>query len=156
MVSTTAVYDYRGPVAGAVVTAKLSGAWAGWSHLAQRLAARVARDPPAVDAVTWVTTPTRRVRSRGLDHAEHLARAVAVSLGLPSVATIAARDGGTGADRFTARRALPGTDLLLVDDVLTTGRTVAAVAAALHAAGAGDLHLAVLARAGAHPLQAAR
>ena len=152
--STTALYDYRGPVAAAIVAAKLGGARAGWPHLAARLADRVRDDAPAVDAVTWVTTPVRRVRQRGQDHAEVLARTVAAALDLPAVVTVTARADRHGPDRFAPRQALPGTELLLVDDVLTTGRTAAAVVAVLQAAGAGDIHLAVLARAGNHPLLA--
>ena len=150
--TTTAVYDYRGPVAAAIVTAKLGGARRGWRPLAARLAAAVAATPPDVDAVTWVTTADRRRRARGVDHARVLAEAVAVGLGVPAVLTVAATDRGRAPDRFVARHRLPGTNLLVVDDVLTTGTTAVRVAAVLRAAGAGGLHLAVLARAGSHPL----
>ncbi|MFA9430089.1 phosphoribosyltransferase family protein [Egicoccus sp. AB-alg2] len=146
------MYDYRGPVAAAVVTAKLGGARAGWQPLATQLAAAVAAAPPDVDAVTWVTTADRRRRARGLDHARVLAETVAFRLGLPALATVAAVDRGRAPDRFVARRRLPGSNLLLVDDVLTTGTTAVRVAGVLQAAGAGALHLAVLARAGSHPL----
>lgn len=151
---TVAVFDYRGPVAAAVVSAKVAGARSGWPPLAARLAARVALSPPPVDAVTWVTTPASRRRQRGLDHAELLARRVAVAIGVPPMPTVTAVAQRRGDDRFAAALQLPGTQLLLVDDVLTTGRTAAQVATVLRAAGAGDIHLAVLARAGAHPLVA--
>lgn len=150
--TTTACYDYRGPVAAAVVTAKLAGAHAGWTGLADRLASRVAECPPDVDAVTWVTTADRRRRRRGLDHARILARAVADVLELPAVRGVDAAARGRGADRFTPARRFPGSNLLVVDDVLTTGATAARVAGVLRTAGAGGLHLAVLARAGAHEL----
>jgi len=150
--TTTAVYDYRGPVAAAIVTAKLGGARRGWRPLATRLAAAVAAVPPDVDAVTWVTTADRRRRARGVDHARVLAEAVAAGVGVPAVLTVHATDRGSAPDRFVARRRLPGTNLLIVDDVLTTGATAVRVAGVLRAAGAGVLHLAVLARAGSHPL----
>ncbi len=146
------MFDYRGPVAAAVVSAKVAGARVGWGPLADMLAQRVASTPPPVDVVTWVTTPASRRRSRGFDHARLLAAAVATALDVPLVATIEARADREGHDRFRARLALPATDVLLVDDVLTTGRTAARVAAELQRAGAGAVHLAVLARAGSHAL----
>jgi predicted amidophosphoribosyltransferase len=150
--STVVALDYRGPVAAAIVAAKIGGAHAGWRPLGALLAGRCAVDPPAVDAVTWVTTAPRRRRSRGVDHAHELARAVAASLELPLVRTLRARTATDARDRYDAIRALPGTGLLLVDDVLTTGATAVRAAAALQRAGADVPHLAVLARAGPHPL----
>ncbi|MFA9445101.1 ComF family protein [Egicoccus sp. AB-alg6-2] len=147
-----AVYDYRGPVAAAVVTAKLAGARRGWQPLGELLAQRVAADPPDVDAVTWVRTAARRRRVRGVDHAMVLARAVADRLELPTVPTLSATHTRDGPDRFVVTTTLPGSNLLVVDDVLTTGATAATVGRLLAAAGAGRLHLAVLARAGSHQL----
>jgi predicted amidophosphoribosyltransferase len=149
--TTVAVDDYRGPVAAAVVAAKVGGAVSAWPALARRLALRVARDPPAVDVVTWVATAPERARRRGVDHAEVLAAAVGEAIGTPCVALLRStrdRDG----EQQRARRTLPVTSVLLVDDVLTTGRTAVGAAAALRLAGAGTIHLAVLARAGDHPL----
>jgi predicted amidophosphoribosyltransferase len=149
---TVAALDYRGPVAAAIVSAKVAGAHAGWPPLAAMLARRVALAPPAVDAVTWVRTAATRRRRRGVDHAELLARAVAEALELPLVATLEARAGPDGRDRYRATHRFPGSELLLVDDVLTTGATAVRAATALLAAGAGRPHLAVVARAGPHPL----
>lgn len=149
---TIAAFDYRGPVAEAVVAAKVGGAWAAWAPLAAELAARVARDPPEVDAVTWVTTPSGRVRERGGDHAEVLAREVAAVIAVPVVRLLDAAADGPDRDRYHARRRLPGSRLLLVDDVVTTGATAVRAAQALLDGGADRVELAVLARAGSHPL----
>jgi len=149
---TVAAYDYRGVVAAAIVTAKLAGAHAGWSGLVEPLAARLRADPPPVDVVTAITTPAGRVRARGRDHAALLAGLVSGALGLPVLPLLEASAGPDGRDRYRARHRLPGTDVLLVDDVLTTGATAWRAAATLRAAGAGAIHLAVLARAGTHPL----
>jgi predicted amidophosphoribosyltransferase len=150
--ATIAVADYQGPVSAAVVTAKVRGAHGAWAPLARRLAARVAAERPEVDVVTWVTTPPARIRARGLDHAEVLARGVGRSLERPTVRLLRADEGGPAGDRYTVRTRLPGTEVLLVDDVVTTGATAWRAAAALRAAGAGRVVLAVLARAGTHPL----
>lgn len=146
------MYDYRGPVAAAVVTAKLHGATAGWAPLARALAATVEADGPDVDLVTWVTTPQVRVRSRGMDHARVLAAPVADRLELPLVRSLDAVPVRDGRDRYRAVIDLPGSNVLLVDDVVTTGGTAVRAATALRRAGAGRIVLAVLARAGAHPL----
>jgi predicted amidophosphoribosyltransferase len=146
-----AAYDYRGPVAAAVVTAKVRGARAGWASLGALLATHVAAAAPTVDAVTWVTTAPARRRLRGVDHAAVLARHVARALGLPAVEALrVTREGGE--ERFVCRSELPGTDLLLVDDVVTTGTTARRAAEALVAGGAAPPWIAALARAGAHPL----
>lgn len=154
--ATIAVFDYRGPVADAVVTAKIRGAVAGWPALAAVLAERVSDGPIDADVVTWVTTPRVRVRARGVDHARVLAEAVAEVIGCPCLRLLDADPDGRDADRYVARRALPGTHVLLVDDVVTTGATAWRAASRLRAAGAGRVELAVLARAGTHPLGAVR
>jgi predicted amidophosphoribosyltransferase len=152
--ATTAAFDYRGPVAAAIVTAKVAGARAGWPALAAALAERMQRAETDADVVTWVTTPASRVRSRGVDHAQLLATQVARAVGLPCVALLDARTGPHERDRYRARRTLPGTHVLLVDDVVTTGATAWRAASCLRRAGAGRVELAVLARAGTHPLGA--
>jgi predicted amidophosphoribosyltransferase len=149
-----AAFDYRGPVAAAVVTGKVAGARAGWPALAAALAERVQDVGVDADVVTWVTTPAVRVRARGVDHAQVLAVEVARAVGLPCLALLDAATNGAERDRYRARRSLPGTHVLLVDDVVTTGATAWRAASCLRQAGAGRVELAVLARAGTHPLGA--
>ncbi|MEX1177455.1 MAG: phosphoribosyltransferase family protein [Nitriliruptor sp.] len=151
MSSTVAALEYRGPVAAAVVAAKLGGARAAWPALGAHLAVRVAAAPPPVDVVTPVATVARRARRRGIDHAAVLAAAVAEALAVPLLPLLRVERHGDRERQRPVRR-LPGTVVLLVDDVLTTGRTASDAAAALLSAGAGAVHLAVLARAGDHPL----
>ena len=125
-----------------------------WLAAALTAAVRAGAGPDELDAVTWApTTPARR-RRRGFDHAELLAGEVGAALGLPVVATLTRRPGPpqTGL-ASAARRAgpsfwarTPAPRLLLVDDVATTGATLAAAARVLRAAGARRIVAATAAR----------
>jgi predicted amidophosphoribosyltransferase len=115
----------------------------GVAMLASAMAATV--DQGAVDVVTWAPTSPARRRERGFDQAQLLATGVARQLGLP-VRRLLRRSSGapqTGLDAahrrvgpvFRAVRPAVG-GVLLVDDVVTTGATLAAGAASLRASGA--------------------
>jgi predicted amidophosphoribosyltransferase len=151
--SARAAFAYRGPAREAVHRLKFSG----WRGVGEALAgALVTLGPPAADAVTWVPLAPRRRAERGFDQAQVLARALARQLDLPSSAFVRRRSAaGTQARRARDERfaAMAGAfvplgrggpsppTLLLVDDVLTTGATAAACAAALADAGAHTVHL---------------
>lgn len=109
-----------------------------------------------IDLVTWVpTSPTRR-RARGFDHAELLARRVGRLLGRPPLRLLTRVPGPAQTGRpLAARRAgpelrprtlVPGRSVLVVDDVATTGATLAAAAATLRTAGAATVVAACAAR----------
>jgi predicted amidophosphoribosyltransferase len=116
--------------------------------------------------VTWVPLSRRRRARRGFDQAEVLARGVAAAIELPTrrllvrrrntaeQARRAARDRRSALrDAFASTRPVSGA-VLLVDDVLTTGSTAAACAAALKRSGAERVDVLVAARSLRNPAPA--
>lgn len=144
---------FSGPVRDAIHALKYRGERRLQEPLAQALAARWERTAAGGDVLTWVPVHPRRRRERGFDQAEELARSMGSLLEIPVLASLQ-RTRRTEAmhalghearvenisHAFTvspeARERLPGHWPILVDDIITTGATLAGCARALSEAGA--------------------
>jgi predicted amidophosphoribosyltransferase len=149
-------FAYEGALRELVARLKYHNARAGLGWLAAAVAGVVRAEAEPIDAVTWPPTTRARSRERGFDQAEVLARAVARQLAVPAWRLLdrcseAVQTGRSRADRargpvFAARRSPAGARLLIVDDVATTGATLAAAGRALRGAGAASVAAATAGR----------
>lgn len=143
------VYRYDGVAKQLVLLLKEEGMEAASKVLAAGMAnmIRTMALPPET-VLTWVTMPERRKRIRWIDHGRQLCEDTGVLTGLP-IRQLLERTGNLHTQRGLNREArlhnLSGsfecrcevhTPVLLIDDVYTTGATVAACSAVLKAAGA--------------------
>lgn len=162
--ATVAALAYRFPLDRLLPRFKFHGDLAAGRLLAQLMAAglaeRLAGAPPP-GALVPVPLHPARLRQRGYDQALELARPVAASLGLALRADVLHRVRATGAqttlgaaDRrgnvrgaFMARAGALPAHVALLDDVMTTGATLADCARALRRAGVRRVDAWVLARA---------
>ncbi len=157
-----AAVGYEGPARALVRALKFGGAL----RLVDAMAAQMAANAPPglLEGVTLVPVPLHRARRRrrGFNQAEELARALGKRRELP-VADCLERTAGSaratqvGRDRDDRLAALAGSIRLrpgapvplrpvLVDDVVTTGATLAACAAALAAEGVREVRAVAYAR----------
>ncbi len=133
--------------------------------LGQLIAAHLASAPPAIDAVIAIPLHPKRLAERGFNQAEALAREVAGGMRRPLISGQLVRTRATEQqahldargraenmrEAFAWHGTPPPRRLLIIDDVYTTGATMAACAEALRAAGATGIYGAALARSRLEP-----
>jgi ComF family protein len=145
--------SYTGPARSVLHALKYDGERRLLGPLGELMARRWRHSAIGGDVLVPVPVHARRLRERGFDQAELLAREMGRQLRLPvapalqrSAATQAQHKLGRGARagnvggvfsvRTDHRAAVNGRWVILVDDVVTTGATLAACAIALRSAGA--------------------
>ena len=125
---------------------------------------QIARDLPEADMITWVPISAKRLRKRGYDQVQLLARAVGPELGIPvepllekirdnransGLKTPAERRANVlGVYKAVGQEHFRGKRVLLLDDIVTTGATASECARVLLTAGAEEVIFAAVAAAG--------
>jgi ComF family protein len=154
---------YSGSVRAALHALKYRGERRLAEPLAEAMAERWRRSGRGADVLTWVPVHPARRRERGFDQAEELARQMAAQLRLPVAALLERRQrtvaqhaldqeerasNTASAFRVAAetRELLPGHWVVVVDDILTTGATLAGCAAELLEGGAAAVSAVTVAR----------
>lgn len=158
----TAVWYYEDLVRGSLIRYKFYRARHYAPAYGRMTAMAVAKDlPEDIDLITYVPVSSRRKRHRGYDQVELLAEAVSQELGIPMVPLLKKlRDNPpqSGIEKAEARRAnvlgvyecrnqtrIRGSNILLLDDIITTGATVSECARMLQSAQAKNVYCAAVA-----------
>jgi predicted amidophosphoribosyltransferase len=149
---------YEGAARSLVLGLKLQGVRSFAEPLAALCVRQLHRAGTTAEAVTWVPGRRADIKRRGFDHAAEIARAVADRTGLPRASLL--RRAGPARDQTELGRAERLTNLtgaftatpnhfqvLLVDDLCTTGATAAVCSTALAEAGARSVEVVVACRA---------
>ncbi|MDL2206006.1 ComF family protein [Eubacteriales bacterium OttesenSCG-928-N13] len=155
-------YIYRRPVDRMIRQMKYHGVWKLDEWMGQEIVRLlVAEAFPKIDAVVPVPMHEKRIRKRGRNHSECIARVVAREMRCELLTTSLIRTRNTRQqarlnyvqrlrnleEAFVADESVRGLRILLVDDVLTSGTTALKCAQALKQAGAFEVCVATLAGA---------
>lgn len=151
----TAVWYYDGAVRDSILGFKFRGKRSRADGYGRALAMRVLRDLPMPDVVVAVPISARRLKERGYDQAELLAKAVARELGCPYEGALRKhKDNAANSSLESAKErkanvkdvyrvvlpeAVAGKRVLLIDDIVTTGATLSECARTLKDAGAAEV-----------------
>lgn len=159
--ATRALFHYREPVNHLIQRLKFNRKLYVARLLSDLLAQQLAGVWPRPEAIIPIPLHPLRLRQRGFNQALELARPVAEALSVPLLPQACFRERDTpaqsGLDAVARHRNLKGAfkvapalnlrHIALVDDVMTTGSTVAVVAQALRQAGVERVDVWVVARA---------
>jgi ComF family protein len=153
---------FEGPVRRAIHDLKYRGVRTRAALLAELLAEALDRRPLAIDVLIPVPLAPRRQRERGFNQSELIAIGLGARLAVPAATTslvrlretpqqarlsaVERRENVDGAFGCPESDAVVGRRIGLVDDVMTTGATLASCAEPLKLAGAARVYGVVVAR----------
>ncbi len=128
---------------------------------ARQLALKLMTRPETYDYITWVPVSFRRRLKRGYDQVALIAKALSKEMGIPVVSTLRKkrhnmpqstisddsqrRANVLGVYRVNPKAPIAGKQILLIDDVITTGATCSECARTLLTAGASRVYCAAIA-----------
>ena len=154
---------YRDAVRESLLRYKFEGITAYKDIYAELIADAVRESGEACDVITWAPLSKKRLKKRGYDQTELIARALSARLNLPCVRTLEkVRDNPpqssiddererkknvSGVYRCIDMDAVRGKRLLFVDDIVTSGATIAECAGVLKDCGAESVIAAAVASA---------
>lgn len=155
---------YDGPVRESLHRYKFSALTAYADIYSEFMGKCIDENGISCDIITWIPLSRRRLRKRGYDQAELLARLIAKRQGFECVRLLKKlRDNppqsGTGSPEkrranvkgiysCTEPERVKGKTILLIDDIVTTGATLSEAAGVLKKAGAAAVYCAAVARSG--------
>ena len=153
---------YHGSVKDSLHRYKFGGATAYADIYSEFIVKCIDENQISCDSITWVPLSRRRLRRRGYDQAELLAKLIAKHLGQSPVRLLKKlrdtppqsktgsaekrRANIAGAYACLRPELVQGKRILLVDDIVTTGATLSEAAKVLKKAGAKEVICATLAR----------
>jgi predicted amidophosphoribosyltransferase len=153
---SVAAFAYEGVARELIARVKYRNERVAVRWLGANLARCCAGAPLPFDVITWVPASTHRRVARGVDHGALLARVVATELRVGPERLLVRDDGPPQTGRAAAERragpvlhgrgSIAGRSVLVIDDVVTTGATLAAAARALRGRGASHVLAATAAR----------
>lgn len=158
----TAVWYYEDMVRESLLRYKFHNARSYCAAYGRMTAMRIGQDlPQDIDLVTWVPVGPKRRLERGYDQVELLAAEVSRELKISQKQLLVKRKDNppqSGIDSTEGRRAnvlgfyelfnrdsVEGRNVLLLDDIITTGATISECARMLHIGGAKNVYCAAVA-----------
>ncbi len=156
-----APFQYKDEVRASLHRYKFGGAAAYGPIYADFILKSIDENPISCDIISWVPLSPKRYRKRGYDQAEIIARALAEKLGLPcekllvkikdnpkqsSIGNRERRKANVaGVYRCASENMVSGKRLLIIDDIVTSGATLAECAAVLRKSGCIEVYAAAAA-----------
>ena len=160
---TCAPLYYKGRVRASIIRYKFYGKTVYATHFAKLMHGMIEkRMEDDIDLITWVPLSKRKLRRRGYDQAELVAKELSKIMGIPLVCTLKKirnnksqhtikNEAQRRANVIGAYESIEDIDIwnknvLLVDDVLTTGSTLSECARTLKVAGVNEVFVATIAK----------